>query len=129
MTALNPKLVSIELGGNDVLSARSGIAIPGVTPTPYATWQPLYDEVLDEVEKVTKMVVITGLVTDLRSLAAFRRGEELWANRNEFAAFHVAVSPAGGVLFSVPDPLQSRRNAVSQVVEIVGGAQVLLRDD
>jgi hypothetical protein len=92
MMAQNPKLVSIELGANEVLNARSGIAIPGISMFPVAAWQPLYNMVLDSVSKVTKMAVLVGLIDDVRHFPAFRRGEELWANRAEFAAFNVAVS-------------------------------------
>jgi len=93
MMALNPKLVSVELGANEVLGARSGIAIPGVTLVPFQVWQPLYDQVLDSVQKVSKMAVLVGLISDAANFPAFRRGAELANDRLEFAAFNVAVSP------------------------------------
>ena len=92
MIAQNPKLVSVELGGNEVLNARSGIVIPGVTVVPFATWAPLYDQVLDEVGSVAKEAVIVGLIDDVASFPAFRRGDEMWQTRAYFGALHVTVA-------------------------------------
>jgi hypothetical protein len=75
------------------LGARSGIAIPGVSIVPFQVWKPLYDAVLDSVQKVSKMAVLVGLVGDGSNFPAFRRGDELWTDRLEFAALNVAVSP------------------------------------
>ena len=93
MMALNPKLVSVELGSTEVFAARSGIAIPGVSLFPLELWKSLYGQVLDSVQKVTKMAVVAGLISDASNFPAFRRGAELWDNRLEFAAFNVAVAP------------------------------------
>src|SRR5262249_23295090 len=87
----NPKLVSVELGANEVLDARSGIAIPGVTIASYEEWQPVYDKVLDSVEKVTKMAVVVGLIDDLSHMAAFRTGAEIYADAGEFLGYNVIV--------------------------------------
>jgi hypothetical protein len=92
MMRLNPKLVSVEFGGNEVLNSRTGVAIPGVTIFPVSAWQPLYDALLDSVSKATKMAVLVGLIQDVRTFPAFRRGDELWQDRAEFAALNVAVS-------------------------------------
>ena len=92
MVAQNPKLVSVELGGNDVLNARSGIVIPGVTVVPFTTWAPVYDQVLDQVGSVAKEAVIVGLIDDVGSFPAFRRGDEMWQQRFLFAALHVNVA-------------------------------------
>lgn len=91
MMAAKPKLVSVELGGNDLLGARAGVTIPGVTIFPYAAWQPLYDAILDSVQKVTPTAVVVGLIDNIANFPSFRRGDELWANRAEFAAFNVTV--------------------------------------
>ena len=93
MVAQNPKLVSVELGGNEVLNARIGIAIEGVSMFPYVAWAPLYDAVLDQVGQVAKEAVIVGLIEDVASFPAFRRGDEMWGQRFQFAgAFNVNVS-------------------------------------
>ena len=92
MMARNPKLVSIELGGNEVLDARSGIAIPGVDLAIFSDFTTAYDAILDSVQKVTKMAVVVGLIDDLGHVASFRTGDELWADRAEFLAFNVSVS-------------------------------------
>lgn len=93
MAVQNPKLVSVELGGNEVLNARDGRAIEGVSMYPYAAWAPLYDALLDQVQNVTKEAVIVGLIDDVASFPAFRRGDEMWAQRLYFAALHVTVAP------------------------------------
>jgi len=92
MIERNPQLVSVELGSNEVLEASSGVAIPGVTLFPFSAWAPLYHSVLDNVQAVTRRAVVVGLIDDIRHVPAFRTGDELWADRAEFAAFHVAVS-------------------------------------
>lgn len=93
MLALSPKLVSVELGGNEVLNARNGIAIEGHSMFPYQGWQPLYDQVLDQVQSIAKHVLVVGLLRDISTAAALRRGDELWSQRAVFAgAFNVAVS-------------------------------------
>ncbi len=91
MLEANPKLVSVELGGADILGALSGIAIPGGSMVPLAVWQTAYDRVLDAVGSVTKMAVLVGL-SDARDIPAMRTGAELWADALEFAAANIAVS-------------------------------------
>lgn len=94
MMAQHPKFVSVELGGNEVLGARNGVAIPGITMFPVSAWKPLYHAVLDSVQQTAKMAVVTGLIADAGSFAGFRRGDEMWADRATFAAaFNVTVSP------------------------------------
>jgi hypothetical protein len=91
MLEANPKLVSVELGGADILGALSGVAIPGGSMVPYAVWQAAYDHVLDAVGSITKMAVLVGL-SDARDIPAMRTGNELWLDRLEFAAANIAVS-------------------------------------
>lgn len=93
MRAQNPKIVSVEFGANELLSAVSGVAIPGATIFPYATWVPLYRALADSVSQVTKKAILVGLIHDVASFPAMRRGDEIRADRAMFlAAFHVAVS-------------------------------------
>ena len=90
---MNPKIVSVEFGGNEVLNTRSGIAIPGVTIFPFASWAPLYTQLVDRVAAVTKYGILVGLINDVGTFPGFRRGSELYADRGAFlAAFNVAVS-------------------------------------
>ena len=91
MLEANPKLVSVELGGADILGALSGVVIPGGSIVPLAVWQAAYDRVLDAVGSVTKMAVLVGL-SDARDIPAMRTGNELWLDRLEFAAANIAVS-------------------------------------
>jgi hypothetical protein len=89
----NPKLVSVELGANEILGVRSGVAIPGVSMVAITTWQPLYDQVLDNVQRVTKDAVLVGLIRDVQDFPAFRTGNEIWQDALEFAGANIAVSP------------------------------------
>jgi hypothetical protein len=91
MLEANPKLVSVELGGADILGALSGVAIPGGSMVPYPLWQAAYNQVLAKVGSVTKMAVLVGL-SDARDIPAMRTGNELWVDRLEFAAANIAVS-------------------------------------
>jgi hypothetical protein len=113
MEAQNPKLVSVELGAVEVLSARFGVAIAGPPPAPIlapSLWAPLYDQVLDRVEASTaKHVVLVGLITNPSSIPAFRFGSEIAANAAVLlVGFNVAVQPdcattnSGNLIFIMP---------------------------
>lgn len=91
MMDLDPTLVSVELGSNEVLTAAaSGQVIPNVTFTTVAAWAPVYTEVIDSVEATgaRALLVTVPLVSQMPSM---RQGSELWSNRLEFLAFNVAV--------------------------------------
>lgn len=91
-----PKFVSVELGANDVLDARSGIALPvaGGTITPFPEWAAHYDQVVDAVAREVRYGLLVGLISDASDFPSFRRGAEIWADApTMLAAFHVAVQP------------------------------------
>ena len=88
----DPKIVSIEFGANEVLGARSGIALPGAL-VPMSEFAPLYTQLVTTVASTAKYGIVVGLIRDVASFPAFRRGSELYADRATFlAAFNVAVS-------------------------------------
>lgn len=92
MEQQNPKFVSVELGANEVLGAISGAVIPGETVVPPSYFAQAYDQILDRVARtVNAGSVLVGLIDDAGSFPAFRTGDELYANRAEFALFGVAV--------------------------------------
>jgi hypothetical protein len=91
MLAQNPKVVSVELGANEVLGARSGIYLPGVNIELVAVWKPLYAQLLDAVESTPKHAVLFGLIDDAMEFPSFRTGKELWDARATFAPFNVVV--------------------------------------
>jgi hypothetical protein len=93
MERQNPKFVSVELGANEVLGARDGRVIPGVTVVPVQGFAPDYDVILDRVAATINIgAVLVGLIDDARDFPAFRSGHELWLNRNEFLfGFNVAI--------------------------------------
>jgi hypothetical protein len=88
----SPTIVSVELGGNEVLGATSGLFMPGVTVVPFPFFAQPYNALLDALSASQVKAVLVGLPSDARSLPAMRRGDEIWANRAEFAALHVDVS-------------------------------------
>jgi lysophospholipase L1-like esterase len=97
--AQNPKLVSIELGANDIMGARSGIYIPGGTvEVPGGSvertevFEALYTRLLDQVQATAKEVLLFGLIDDVMDFPAFRTGQELWDARATFARLWVTVA-------------------------------------
>ena len=101
MEEQNPKLVSVELGGNEVLNAKSGVAIVGAPPAPVenpATFAAQYHQILDRIEAVgVKHVLLVGLPANPFNLPSFRAGAEIAANAPlMLGAFNVAVQPDCG---------------------------------
>jgi lysophospholipase L1-like esterase len=92
MEAQNPKIVSVELGANEVLGTRDGAYVPGQTVIPVAFWAPGYRQVVDRVARVAKHAVLVGLIDHAINFPAFRTGAELWAARGTFAPLYVTVS-------------------------------------
>ena len=88
----SPTIVSVELGGNDVLGATSGLFVPGVTVVPFPFFAQPYNAILDALSATHTKAVLVGLPSNSRNLAALRRGDEIWADRAEFDALHVTVS-------------------------------------
>jgi len=98
METQNPKLVSVELGVNEVLQGISGIALVGAPPLPIenpATFAAQMHQIFDRIDAVkVKHVLVVGLPTTPFNLPAFRTGAEIWANAAAMlVAFNVAVQP------------------------------------
>ena len=89
----NPKLVSVELGANEILGAQTGIAIPATNGSifPPAAWAPLYDQVLDAVGATTKMALLVGLPSNIANLPALRSGNDLWLDQLAFLGVNIAI--------------------------------------
>ena len=90
--AQKPTLVSIELGGNEVLKASSGLVIPDGTVVPFVEFEAAFDAVLDAVGAAHPKVLVFGVPTDARKFPLLRRGDAIFADSAEFAALHVDVS-------------------------------------
>lgn len=88
----NPDFVSVELGGNDVLMATGGRLLLGTNVVPVPAFKLAFNAVLDAVGSVDPKELIVGMPTDGTKLPALRRGDEIWADRVEFAALHVDVN-------------------------------------
>ena len=81
MEAQNPKIVSVELGGNDILGARYGVYPSATEIVPLTQWEPAYRQVAARVDAAARHAVLVGLVNDVRSFPSFRTGDELWNAR------------------------------------------------
>lgn len=89
-----PTFMSIEFGANEVLGSRDGRAIPGVTLYPVNIWQQLYAGMVGTVRQNVPKGVVVGLIRDVASFPAFRRGREMWVDREAFLRrFNVQVLP------------------------------------
>jgi len=92
MMAQNPKIVSVELFGNEVLLARTGIAIVGATLAPLQQFTEPYDLILDSIQRVGAKAVLVGVSGSIADFPAFRRGNDLWKEAQSFALYNVQVS-------------------------------------
>jgi lysophospholipase L1-like esterase len=92
MLTLQPDLVSVEFGVNEVLGARSGLLVPGLTIVPFATWRSSYDQLIAGVKTAGAKVLLVGLLSDPTNFPSLRRGAELDANRSELAHYGIVVS-------------------------------------
>lgn len=88
-----PKIVTVELGANEVLGSRSGVAVPGVSLFPVPVWMALYTQLVNRVAEQAKHGLLVGLIRDVATFPGNRRGAELYDDRATFAAaFHVTVN-------------------------------------
>lgn len=107
MLAQQPDLVSVEFGVNEVLGARSGLLMPGVTIVPVSAWRGAYDQLIEGVKSSGAKVLLVGLLSRAENFPSLRRGAELYADRAELAGFGISVSEdcggtAGENLIYVP---------------------------
>lgn len=87
-----PTIVSVELGGNEVLGVTTGLFAPGVTIVPFPFFAQPLNALLNAVGSTQAKAVVFEMPTDAANLPALRLGDEIWANRDEFAELHVDVS-------------------------------------
>jgi hypothetical protein len=90
MLVQRPRMVSVELGGNELLGVRKGV-YSSATVEALTTWKPLYALLLTAVSITARQVVLVGLVNDAAKFPSFRTGLELWNARASFAPFNVVV--------------------------------------
>lgn len=90
--AHRPTFASVEFGANEVLGVRDGRAIVGVTLYPFPTWSFLYAALTDTVRTQIGRGVLVGLIRDIGTFPAFRRGDDLWGDRMAFfRTFNVEI--------------------------------------
>ena len=102
MMALNPTLVSVELGANEVLrTVTSGILIPAAayrqpdnsfTYYPIPLWQPQYDAVVDSVAKTGAKALLVS-VPLIPSLVGVYPGDDFYQDRAALQTFGIVVNP------------------------------------
>lgn len=85
----NPTLVSVELGGNEVLNGSSGLVLDNVTIVPLASFIAPYTAILNALGG--RKVLLVGMPVDLRNMPMMRSANEIWDDRDAFAALNVAV--------------------------------------
>jgi len=90
MLVQRPRMVSVELGGNELLGVRRGVYNSTVV-VPMSTFKPLYALMLGAVSLSAKEVVLVGLVHDASRFPSFRAGLELWNARASFLPFNVII--------------------------------------
>ena len=90
MLVERPRMVSVELGGNELLGVRKGVYNSTVV-VPMSTFRPLYSLLVEAVSLSAKQVVLVGLVHDAGKFPSFRTGLELWNARATFAPFNVVI--------------------------------------
>jgi lysophospholipase L1-like esterase len=91
MLVQRPRLVTVELGGNELLGVRRGVYSPDVVE-PLPRFKLLYSILLGAVSLSAREVVLVGLVHDASKFPSFRSGQELWDARATFAPFNVLIS-------------------------------------
>ena len=124
MMQQNPTLVSVELGGNEVLQVVSGLLFPRAgyrgaaaqgTYVPNAVWQPVYDNLIDSVKKTGAKVILSG-VPNTSGFVSLRTGDELYQDSVAFRGYGVIVAAncqgSPNVIFTP-----------SKVLGLVGAAQ------
>lgn len=92
MRSLAPTFVSVEFGGNEILSAQVGLLIPGVTYVPFSAFASSYSAIIDQVRATGAKAILVTLPTDLSRFPTIRTGPEIASQRVAFAAYNVSVN-------------------------------------
>ena len=87
----DPTLVTVELGGNEVLNGSSGLVLDGVTIVPLASFIAPYTAILNALSG--RKVLVVGMPADVRNIPMLRHAREIWEDREAFALLNVAVQP------------------------------------
>jgi len=103
MIALNPTLVSIELGANEALrTVLQGNVIPAAAYRqpdgtfsyyPISVWQPQYDAIVDSVAKTGAKALLVS-VPRIPNLVGLYPGDDFYQQTAAFASFGINISPA-----------------------------------
>ena len=86
-----PTLISVELGGNEVLNGSSGLILDNVTVVPFTSFAAPYTAIMNAVQASGAKVLVVGMPADARKIPFLRPGGEIWDQRDVFAALNVRV--------------------------------------
>jgi hypothetical protein len=75
MLAQNPTFVSVELAANEVLPASTGRVS---AMTPFASWTPVYDQIINAVKSTGARAVLVGLPNNAAAFPSIRRAREFF---------------------------------------------------
>ena len=90
MQAMHPTFVSVELAANEVLPASTGRF---AATTPYAEWQPVYDQILDGVQASgASGAVLVGVPHDAATFPSIRRATEFFNQWPYLLTLGISVS-------------------------------------
>jgi hypothetical protein len=102
MMALNPTLVSIELGANEALrTVLQGNIIPAAAYRqpdgtfsfyPVSVWQPQYDAIVDSVAKTGARALLVS-VPRIPNLVGLYPGDDFYQQTAAFASFGININP------------------------------------
>ena len=87
-----PSLISVELGGNEVLNGSSGLLVDGVTLVPFASFAAPYTAIMNAVQASGAKVLVVGLPAEARNIPFLRPASEIWDQRDVFAQLNVRVT-------------------------------------
>jgi hypothetical protein len=89
MLAQNPTFVSVELAANEVLPASTG-RIEAMTP--FETWMPIYDQIIDAVKSTGAAAVLVGLPNNAANFPSIRRAREFFNEWPDLLALGISMS-------------------------------------
>jgi hypothetical protein len=89
MLAQNPTFVSVELAANEVLPASTGRI---AAMTPFESWMPIYDQIIDAVKSTGAPAVLVGLPNNAANFPSIRRAREFFNEWPDLLALGISMS-------------------------------------
>ncbi|MGQ0642250.1 MAG: hypothetical protein ACT4P6_16000 [Gemmatimonadaceae bacterium] len=89
MLSKQPTFVSVELAANEVLPASTGRI---AAMTPFAQWQPVYDQILNAVKSTGAGAILVGLPNNAANFPSVRRAREFFNQWPYLLGLGISVS-------------------------------------